>query len=87
MTIPELWRPAWTAPLFNHLWQSTLVLLVAWVITIALRRNPARVRHSIWMLASIKFLVPFALLSELGAHWARPVARTIDRLCCLHGRG
>ena len=73
MTIPELWRSAWTAPLFNHLWQSTLVLLAAWLLTLALRRNPARVRHSIWMLASIKFLVPFALLSELGAHWATPV--------------
>jgi bla regulator protein BlaR1 len=74
MTILELWRPAWTAPLFNHLWQSTVVLLVAWVFTLALRRNPARVRHSIWMLASIKFLVPFALLSELGAYFAEPVA-------------
>ena len=74
MTIPEFWRPAWTAPLFNHLWQSTFVLLVAWFLTLALRRNPARVRHSIWMLASIKFLIPFALLSELGAHWAGPVA-------------
>ena len=74
MTIPELWRPAWTAPLFNHLWQSTLILLVASLLTLALRRNPARVRHSIWMLASIKFLVPFALLSELGSHWVSPVA-------------
>ncbi|HEY1894907.1 MAG TPA: M56 family metallopeptidase, partial [Terracidiphilus sp.] len=39
----------------------------------ALRANPARVRYSVWMFASVKFLVPFALLASLGAQWARPV--------------
>jgi bla regulator protein BlaR1 len=73
MTIPELWRLGWTAPLFNHLWQSTVVLLVAWLLTLGLRHNPARIRFAIWMLASIKFLVPFALLAGLGARWAQPV--------------
>ena len=72
MTFPELWNAGWTAPLFNHLWQSTVVLLVAWLLTVALRRNAARVRYWIWMLASIKFLVPFVLLANLGSHWARP---------------
>jgi uncharacterized protein (TIGR03435 family) len=72
MTFPELWNAGWTAPLFNHLWQSTVVLLVAWLLTLALRRNPARVRYAIWMLASMKFLVPFALLANLGSHWAWP---------------
>jgi len=73
MTIRDLWHAAWTAPLFNHLWQSTLVLAAAWLLTLALRRNPARVRYAIWILASLKFLVPFAVLSNLGAHWAKPV--------------
>jgi len=72
MTFPELWNAGWTDPLFNHLWQSTVVLLVAWLLTIALRRNAARVRYCIWMLASIKFLVPFALLANLGSRLARP---------------
>lgn len=72
MTISELWHQGWTAPLLNHLWQSTVVLLVAWLATVALRRNPARVRYAVWMLSSVKFLVPFALLADLGERWATP---------------
>ncbi|MGA8088236.1 MAG: M56 and DUF3738 domain-containing protein [Terracidiphilus sp.] len=64
------WCPVWTAALINHLWQSTAVVLIAWLLTLLLRANPARVRYAIWMIASIKFLVPFAFLSGLGAHWA-----------------
>jgi bla regulator protein blaR1 len=74
MTIPQFWNSGWTAALFNHLWQSTCVVLVAWLLSRALRSNPARVRYAIWMLASVKFLVPFALLANLGSRWARPVA-------------
>jgi bla regulator protein blaR1 len=66
------WTPAWTAALINHLWQSTAVVLVAWLLTLSLQPNPARVRYAIWMLASLKFLVPFALLTSLGEHWAKP---------------
>jgi uncharacterized protein (TIGR03435 family) len=73
MTIPDLWRSAWAAPLFNHLWQSTLVIAIAWLLALAFRQNAARVRYAIWMLASFKFLLPFALISYLGAHWARPI--------------
>ena len=50
----------------NHLWQSTLCLAVAALLTLALRRNRARVRHAIWVAASVKFLVPFAPLMALG---------------------
>ena len=67
--------PAFAAPLFNHLWQSTVVLGLAWMLTVLLRRNPARVRYGIWMLASLKFLVPFAFLVSLGEYWAKPIAR------------
>jgi bla regulator protein blaR1 len=74
MIIPQFWNSGWTAALFNHLWQSTCVALLAWILTLALRANPARVRYSVWMFASVKFLVPFALLARLGAQWARPVA-------------
>lgn len=74
MTIPQFFNSGWTAGLFNHLWQSTCVALLAWILTLALRSNPARVRYSVWMFASVKFLVPFALLASLGAQWARPVA-------------
>jgi bla regulator protein blaR1 len=74
MTALEFWNPAWTAAVLNHLWQSTAVVGIAWVLTLALRSNPARVRYTVWMLASIKFLLPFALLVGLGSEWAKPVA-------------
>lgn len=73
MTIPELWMPGWTASLINHILQSTIVTLVAWLLTLALRANTARVRYAIWTLASIKFLLPFKLLTSIGNHWAKPL--------------
>ena len=74
MIIPEPVSASLAAPLFNHLWQSTVVLAFAWILTILFRRNPARVRYVIWMLASLKFLVPFALLATVGERWAMPIA-------------
>jgi hypothetical protein len=32
---------AWTAALVNHLWQSTVVVLIAWLLTLILRNNHA----------------------------------------------
>jgi len=58
--------------LANHLWQSTLFALVAAGLALALRRNHARARYWIWMAASLKFLVPFALLMAVGSHLAKP---------------
>lgn len=62
----------------NHLWQSTLFAAAAGLFTLLLRRNSARARHAVWLAASGKFLIPFALLTALGSHigWrapARPV--------------
>lgn len=54
------------SPLADHLWQSTLFAGVAGMLTIALRRNHARVRHAVWLAASCKFLLPFSLLIALG---------------------
>jgi len=56
----------------NHLWQSTAFAGVVWLATLLLRRSPARVRHGLWMAASLKFLVPFALLIGLGGLLPRP---------------
>lgn len=50
----------------NHLWQSTVFAAAVWLVTLLLRRNAARVRFSLWLAASIKFLVPFSLLIALG---------------------
>ena len=54
--------------LANHLWQSTLFAGVAALLTLALRKNRALTRHSVWLAASTKFLVPFSLLVALGGH-------------------
>jgi beta-lactamase regulating signal transducer with metallopeptidase domain len=50
----------------NHLWQSTLFALAAGLLTLALRRRGAGLRHGLWLAASIKYLVPFALLAAIG---------------------
>jgi bla regulator protein BlaR1 len=55
-----------TSALPNHLWQSTLFAAAAGLITLALRRNNARARHWLWLIASLKFLIPFSLLVGLG---------------------
>jgi uncharacterized protein (TIGR03435 family) len=52
--------------LTNHLWQSTLFVLAAALVAAALRRNGAHIRHAVWVVASLKFLVPFSLFVGLG---------------------
>jgi bla regulator protein BlaR1 len=64
--------------LINHLWQSTLFCGCAWLITLALRSNAAALRHWIWMLASLKFLVPFSLLFFVGSLIGLPAARIAE---------
>jgi uncharacterized protein (TIGR03435 family) len=58
--------------ILTHLLQSTAFVLFAWLLTLGLRNNPARVRFWVWMAGSIKFLVPFALLTSLGSRFATP---------------
>ncbi len=54
------------ALLVDHLWQSTLFALVAGLLTLPLRKNSAGVRYALWFAASVKFLIPFALLAAAG---------------------
>jgi uncharacterized protein (TIGR03435 family) len=54
-----------------HLLESTVFAGAVWLATLPLRRNRARTRHALWMAASVKFLVPFALIVALGSHVAR----------------
>jgi bla regulator protein BlaR1 len=66
---------AWTAvtpALANHLWQSTIFIAVAWLLTLVLRKNQARTRYWLWLAASAKFLIPFSLLVAIGSHFAQP---------------
>jgi uncharacterized protein (TIGR03435 family) len=63
--------------LITHLWQTTLFVGAAWLLTLALRKNQAHVRHWVWFAASAKFLLPFSVLVGLGTlapgHAALPV--------------
>lgn len=60
-----LWNSI-AAGLADHLWQSTVFAAVAALLALALRKNSARVRYAIWLVASLKFLVPFSLLVAAG---------------------
>jgi bla regulator protein BlaR1 len=65
--------PAAIAPaMANHLWQSTIFAVLAAILTLAFKKNQARTRHSLWLAASLKFLVPFSLLISLGSRLASP---------------
>jgi beta-lactamase regulating signal transducer with metallopeptidase domain len=61
--------PVNLSPLANHLWQSTLFTAAAWLLTLALRKNRAAIRYTVWLTASIKFLVPFSLLVSIGSQF------------------
>ena len=50
----------------NHLWQSTLFAGAVGLLTLTLRKYQARIRHGLWLAASIKFLIPFSVLVALG---------------------
>jgi len=64
MTLADL------SPIANHLWQSTIFAVAAWLLTLALRKNRASVRYWIWFAASAKFLIPFSLLVSIGNKFA-----------------
>jgi uncharacterized protein (TIGR03435 family) len=70
MTFSTFWIDGWTATLVNHLWQSTVVVGAAWALAFALRSNHARTRYWVWMIVSVKFLVPFSLFVAAG-EWLR----------------
>jgi bla regulator protein BlaR1 len=59
---------------FNHLWQSSCFALVAGLLAFALRRNSPGVRYWVWLSASLKFLLPFALLVSVGNVVPRPAS-------------
>ncbi len=55
------------AAIVDHLWQSTLIAVPAAGLAFALRRHAASVRYWIWFAAALKFLLPLAVLTALGA--------------------
>ena len=61
--------PPVLSSLFNHLWQSTLIAAVAGMLTLLLRRNHAEARYWLWLVASVKFLIPFSVLVTLASRF------------------
>jgi bla regulator protein BlaR1 len=73
---PTSLSATWSAiapALGNHLWQSTVFAAAAGLLTMILRKNHARARYWLWLAASLKFLIPFSLLANLGTllSWSR----------------
>ena len=55
------------AEIVYHLWQSTLIALGVAALAATLRDHGAHARYWLWWAASVKFLLPFFLLSMFGA--------------------
>ena len=65
----QLSLPAWTEigmGLANHLWQSTVFMIAVGALTLLFRRNSAFIRYRLWLIASVKFLIPLSLLIGIG---------------------
>jgi bla regulator protein blaR1 len=55
-------------PVWDHLWQSTAFVVAPALLALVLKNNKARMRYWLWLAASLKFLIPFALLVGMGSH-------------------
>ncbi|MFN2513449.1 MAG: M56 family metallopeptidase [Pyrinomonadaceae bacterium] len=84
---------AWWLPrVADHLWQATLFALVVVAASLALKHAPARLRHSLWLLASAKFIVPAALFvvlaeqaGDASSWFLSDLLRTAQNAFFLHG--
>ena len=65
--------------LIAHLWQSTMVVAAAAMLALLLKRRAATVRHLLWTIASLKFLVPFSALALLGSTLGRTILPLPDQ--------
>lgn len=67
----------------RHLWISTIFTVGIWVMTLLVRRQSARVRHWLWMAASLKFFVPISLVAPGVTAAAVGEGTWMDRLAPL----
>jgi beta-lactamase regulating signal transducer with metallopeptidase domain len=56
------------AGLLDHLWQSSVFAAACAALTLGFAANGAAMRFWLWFAASIKFLLPFALLTAAGTY-------------------
>jgi hypothetical protein len=61
------------ATLLDHLWQSTLVVLLIWLLAMLLRSQGTALHLWLWRIAALKILLPFGLLFALGEWLGFPV--------------
>jgi bla regulator protein BlaR1 len=52
----------------DHLWQSTIFAIAIGILARTWQSNQARLRYWLWLAASLKFLLPFSLLTAIGLH-------------------
>jgi bla regulator protein blaR1 len=55
----------------DHVLQSSVCAGLAALLALTLSRAPATTRHTIWLLASLKFLLPLSFLVAVGQYIAR----------------
>ena len=70
--------PSQLLSLANHLWQTTLFVGAAGLLTLVLRKNSAYVRYWVWIVASVKFLIPFSVLMDIGGLLSRHTAAAVS---------
>ena len=59
------------AALLDHVWQSSLFAAGIGLLALFFQRNEASLRFWLWFAASLKFLVPFAVVAVLGGYLSR----------------
>jgi bla regulator protein BlaR1 len=67
-----------TPSIINHLWQSSCFVLLAGLLAFVLRKHSPKIRYWVWLSASLKFLIPFALLVSLGSVVPRPARHPVS---------
>ena len=78
MQLPVGFGTSMIVAVVNHVWQSTVFAAGVWLLTLTLRRNQARTRYQLWVLASAKFLIPFSLLMTIGGRIDRQMTRPAE---------
>lgn len=57
-----------------HLWQTTLVLAVLWMLSRALRNAPASLQATLWWIGVLKLFLPLSLLAPVTTRFLSAVA-------------
>jgi TonB family protein len=70
----------WTPRIADHLWQATIFALLILAATSFLRGGQANLRHSLWMLASAKLLIPATFVGFLAEQTSTNLGHSLSRV-------